>query len=137
VLEVDCIRATDGERFVQLLCDAISPLFTSAAAVVLIQSGLHSQPVSFCLQLRGRCRLRLLRGTKSLPQVWLRQEQLWQAFVLLQLPQLLAESLGKRLVLILQSFPTSAPGTAMGCGKPPQARLSTNSGELRPNSNDC
>jgi hypothetical protein len=107
VLEVDCIRATDGERFVQLLCDAISPLFTSAAAVVLIQKWI-AQPACefFVFNLEDGARLRLLRKTKSLPQVWLRQEQLWQALeILLQLPQLLAESLGKRLVLILQSFP--------------------------------
>jgi len=47
VLEVDCIRATDGERFVQLLCDAISPLFTSAAAVVLIQKWIAQPACEF------------------------------------------------------------------------------------------
>ena len=105
VLEVDCIRATDGERFVQLLCEAISLLFQSAAAVALVQKWIASACEFFVFNIEDGTRLRLLRK-KSSPQASVSQEQLWQAFeILLQLLQLLAESLGKRLVLILQSFP--------------------------------
>jgi hypothetical protein len=96
VLEVDCIRATHGERFVQLLGEAISQNFKPA----LIQEWIATSAGEFFVfnQQESDGRLKLLRS--------LNQKQLWQAFeMLLQLPQLLAESLGKRVVLILQSFP--------------------------------
>ncbi len=100
-LEVDCIRATDGERFVQLLCEALSQTFKSAAEQSLIQKWITSSPAeeffAFNSDESGG-RLRLLRGFKP--------QQLWQAFeLLLGLPQFLGESLGKRVVLILHSFP--------------------------------
>lgn len=96
VLEVDCIRATDGERFVQLLGEAISQNFDRA----LIQEWIATSGCKFFVfnpeDNGGRLKL--------LPS--LSQKQIWQAFeMLLSLPQLLAESVGKRVVLILQSFP--------------------------------
>lgn len=95
VLEVDCIRATDGERFVQLLGEAISQ-FEQA----LIQEWTGKSAGEFFVfnpEASGG-KLKLLRS--------LNQKQLWQAFeMLLHLPQLLAESMGKRVVLILQGFP--------------------------------
>ncbi len=97
VLEVDCIRATDGERFVQLLCESLDQTFCSAIAQALIQAWLAG-PASglFCLSPEGK-----LRPVRSL-----NREYLWQAFEqLIALPQVLAESLGGRAVLILQSFP--------------------------------
>jgi hypothetical protein len=100
-LEVDCIRATDGERFVQLLCEALSQTFKSAAEQSLIQKWITSSPAEEFFAFNSEDsggRLRLLRGFKP--------QQLWQAFeLLLGLPQFLGESLGKRVVLILHSFP--------------------------------
>lgn len=95
VLEIDCIRATDGNRFVQLLCEAISQSFDSQ----LIQDWIEKTAENFFIfDSEAIAKLQLLPLLKP--------EQLWQAFeLLIHLPQLLAESLGKRVVLILQSFP--------------------------------
>lgn len=95
VLEIDCIRATDGNRFVQLLCEAISQSFDSQ----LIQNWIEKRAEEFFIfDSEAIAKLQLLPLLKP--------EQLWQAFeLLIHLPQLLAASLGKRVVLILQSFP--------------------------------
>ncbi|HAJ58444.1 MAG TPA: ATP-binding protein [Cyanobacteria bacterium UBA8543] len=100
-LEVDCIRATDGERFVQLLCETISLFFRSTATQALIEQWIASTTAKsffvYDVEESGR-KLRLLRSVKS--------QQLSQAFeVLLELPQFLGESLSKQVVLILHSFP--------------------------------
>lgn len=108
VLEVDCIRATDGERFVQLLCEALSQTFKNEAAEAVIQKWIAACAGEFFVfnPEGSGAKLRVLRKTKSSSQASLSQEQLWQAFeMLIQLLQLLAESLDKRVVLILQSFP--------------------------------
>lgn len=100
VLEVDCIRATDGERFVQLLCEATSLLFKNEKAQALIREWIAGPGGEFFLLNPEES------GTKLRPLRSLKLGQRWQAFeMLIQLPQLLAESLGKRVVLILQSFP--------------------------------
>lgn len=121
VLEVDCIRATDGDRFVQLLCEAVSQTFKEAAAQTLIQQWIKSSSadefVAFNSQ-ESTGRLRLLRSprvfasdsnSKQAVQSTARSllpQQLWQAFeLLLQLPQYLGKSLDKRVVLILHNFP--------------------------------
>lgn len=104
VLEVDCIRAIDGERFVQLLGEAISPHFERS----LIQEWVATSAGEFFVfnPEESGGRLKLLRSQSRSSAQSLNQKQLWQAFeMLLSLPQLLAESLGKRVVLILQSFP--------------------------------
>lgn len=94
VLEVDCIRATDGERFVQLLGEAMSQFEQELIQEWIVKSG---EFFVFNPEASGG-RLKLLRS--------LSQKQLWQAFeMLLHLPQRLAESMGKRVVLILQGFP--------------------------------
>ncbi len=94
VLEVDCIRATDGERFVQLLGETVSQFEQELIQEWIVKSG---EFFVFNPEASGG-RLKLLRS--------LSQKQLWQAFeMLLHLPQHLAESMGKRVVLILQGFP--------------------------------
>lgn len=95
VLEIDCIRATDGERFVQLLGEAISQFEQALIAEWIVKSAREF----FVFNPEASSgKLKLLRS--------LNQKQLWQAFeTLLHLPQLLAESMGKRVVLILQGFP--------------------------------
>jgi hypothetical protein len=92
-LEIDCIRATDGERFVQLLAESISQNWEAAQ----IQDWVDKNAVEFFV-FHPEGKLKLLRS--------LNQKQLWQAFeLLLKLPQIMAMSLGKRVVIILQSFP--------------------------------
>ncbi|AFZ23409.1 hypothetical protein Cylst_1097 [Cylindrospermum stagnale PCC 7417] len=92
-LEIDCIRATDGGRFVQLLAEAISQNWETA----LIQGWVaENAPEFFGFHPQGK--LKLLRV--------LNEKQLWQAFeILLNLPQLMAASTNQRVALILQSFP--------------------------------
>lgn len=101
ILEVDCIRVTHGQRFVQLLCESIDQTFQSAAERAVIQQWIkYDAAESFVLQDlgSGRQRLKPLQADS--------QKHLWRAFeTLLNLPQVLAQSLGRRVVLILQSFP--------------------------------
>lgn len=92
-LEIDCIRAIDGQRFVQLLAEAISPNWQPEK----IQSWVAQNASEFFIwNPEGKL--------KILPS--LNQKQLWQAFeILLQLTQIIAVDLQQRVVLILQSFP--------------------------------
>lgn len=95
VLEVDCIRATDGGRFVQLLGEAISQYEQSLIQEWVVKSA--SEFFAFKSE-AGDGKLKLRRS--------LNQKQVWQAFeMLLPLPQHLAEAMGKRVVLILHGFP--------------------------------
>lgn len=96
VLEIDCIRATDGYRFVQLLAEAISQIFKPAQ----IREWLTKTAGEFfAFYPEGNAgKLKLLRS--------LNQEQLWQAFeILIALPQKLLTATDKRAILILDSFP--------------------------------
>ncbi|MCA1991758.1 MAG: ATP-binding protein [Coleofasciculus sp. S288] len=101
ILEVDCIRVTDGQRFVKLLCESVDQTFQSTAAHALMQEWIDTEAVGLFVlsdEESGRQRLQPIRVES--------QEQIWQAFeALLHLLQRLAESSGGRVVLILQSFP--------------------------------
>jgi hypothetical protein len=101
IVEVDCIRVTDGQQFVQLLCESIDQTFQSAATQALMQEWIANEAMElFVLNSAGSSRQRLKPMRTESP------EQLWQAFeALLHLLQQLAELLGGRVVLILQSFP--------------------------------
>lgn len=94
VLEVDCIRATDGERFLQLLAETISQSFEAAE----INAWLDSTARELFAFHPQDGKLKLLRS--------LNQKQLWQAFeILISLPQQLVTGSEQRVILILQSFP--------------------------------
>ncbi|MEB3179313.1 MAG: ATP-binding protein [Nostocaceae cyanobacterium] len=96
VLEVDCIRATDGERFIQLLGETISQNLEAQFIQEWIDT-IGKEFFAFYLEENGG-KIKLLRS--------LNQKQLWQAFeLIISLPQQLAQVLNKRIVLILQSFP--------------------------------
>lgn len=100
-LEIDCIRATDGERFVQLLAEAISQNCEPAT----IQGWIAQNAVEF-FSFHPQGKLKLLRSLPPGRSPSLNQKQLWQAFeILLNLPQLMAVSSNQRVILILQSFP--------------------------------
>ncbi|MBD2063997.1 ATP-binding protein [Funiculus sociatus GB2-A5] len=101
IVEVDCIRVTDGQRFVQLLCESIDQTFQSATAQAFMREWIERKADElFVLQDEGNGRERLK------PVRVEDQQQQWSAFeVLLDLLQGLAESSGGRVVLILESFP--------------------------------
>ncbi|MBD1899313.1 ATP-binding protein [Trichocoleus sp. DQ-A3] len=101
IVEVDCIRVTDGQRFVQLLCESIDQTFQSATAQAFMREWIERKAAElFVLQDEGNGRERLK------PVRVEDQQQQWSAFeVLLDLLQGLAESSGGRVVLILESFP--------------------------------
>jgi hypothetical protein len=93
ILEIDCIRATDGERFVNLLAEAISQNWGAKEIEKWV-----NQSASEFFTFHPESKLKLLHS--------LNQKQLWQAFtILLNLLQIMAVSLDQRVLLILQSFP--------------------------------
>jgi hypothetical protein len=93
VLDIDCIRATDGLRFVQLIAEAISQNWQPK----IIQDWVNKNANEFFV-LNLENKLKLLRP--------LDEKQLWRAFeLLLHLLQIMAANLNRRIVLILQSFP--------------------------------
>jgi hypothetical protein len=93
VLEIDCIRAIDGQRFVQLLAETISQNWQLEKI-----KGWVAENASEFFVWNPEGKLKLLSS--------LNQKQMWQAFeILLQLPQMIATDLQQRVVLILQSFP--------------------------------
>ncbi|MBF2066143.1 MAG: ATP-binding protein [Calothrix sp. C42_A2020_038] len=95
ILEIDCIRATDGGRFLRLLAEAISQNFDTAKIKNWVNI-IAKEFFTFTEEAGGK--LNLIRG--------LNENQLWQAFeLLLSLPQKLVESDDKRVILILQTFP--------------------------------
>ncbi|MDZ7962231.1 MAG: ATP-binding protein [Aulosira sp. DedQUE10] len=92
-LEIDCIRAIDGQRFVELLAETISQNWQPEKIQGWVT---HNASELFVWNPEGKIKL--------LPS--LDQKQLWQAFeILLALPQIIALDLQQRVVLILQSFP--------------------------------
>ncbi|WP_315790768.1 ATP-binding protein [Fischerella sp. JS2] len=100
ILEIDCIRATDGERFVQLMAEAIAQNFDA----VKIQDWVASSGKEF-FRFQMEEDSSIPTG-KLTPMRFLNPKQLWQAFeLLLGLPQILAASQNQRVVIILQSFP--------------------------------
>ncbi|WP_016868186.1 MULTISPECIES: hypothetical protein [Fischerella] len=100
ILEIDCIRATDGERFVQLMAEAIAQNFDA----VKIQDWVASSGKEF-FRFQMQENSSIPTG-KLTPMRSLNPKQLWQAFeLLLGLPQILAASENQRVVIILQSFP--------------------------------
>ncbi|WP_413173711.1 ATP-binding protein [Anabaena azotica] len=93
VLDIDCIRATDGERFLHLLAEAISQNWEAKK----IETWVNQNANGFFI-VNAESKLKLLHS--------LDQKQLWQAFIiLLELLQIMASDLEQRIVLILQSFP--------------------------------
>lgn len=101
ILEVDCIRVTDGQRFLQLLCESIDQTFQSVTDRVLLGEWIDRKASELFVLIdegNGNGRLKPVRVQD--------QQQQWRAFEeLLSLLQSLAESSGERAVLILDSFP--------------------------------
>lgn len=95
VIEIDCLRATHHQRFLELLAEGILSTFTAKAELGLIQRWLTHQP--FTLETtNGKSRL-IWHPTAT---------DEWQLFTaLLLLPQAIAEALNCRVVIVFQNFP--------------------------------
>lgn len=96
VVEIDCLRATDYRRFLELLAEALIAVFEAPAERSLIQRWSQDQPLVLQKSSSGRSRF-----------VWhLSNGKEWASFqALLTLPQALAEWLDCRVVLVFQNFP--------------------------------
>ena len=95
VIEIDCLRATDSNRFLQLLAEGILTAFQAAAELTLIQHWSQEQPVILETAASGHARLVWHTAPKD---EWL----LFQS--LLALPQSMAERLSCRVVLVFLNF---------------------------------
>jgi hypothetical protein len=96
VIEIDCLRATDSTRFLQLLAEGIISKFESPSELGLIQQWTNHQPIVLEQAANGQARL-----------VWqLSSKDEWGLFEsLLALPQMMAEWLDCRVVLAFLNFP--------------------------------
>lgn len=97
IIEVDCIRATDGQRLTQLLCEGISQAVKSPQAIECLQQWTSTEAAQF-FSWQGNM-------AKSLRLI-AKPEDVWQAYkLLIHFPQQLAEFVERQVVLILQGFP--------------------------------
>ncbi len=100
VVEIDCLRATDYARFLQLLSDAILSVFSRPMELSLIQSWIEPHALELDTSSTGRAKL-LMQFVPG--EVAKRHWEIFQ--VLLALPQRLAEAMDCRVVLMFQNFP--------------------------------
>jgi hypothetical protein len=96
VLEIDCLRATDGVRFLQLLAESIMAVFGMPEELTLIEQWLKQHPLSLEESPDGKARL-----------VWhVKAGGEWLLFqTLLHLPQVMAQKLDSRVVIVFRNFP--------------------------------
>lgn len=96
VLQIDCFRATNAARFLELLAEGLLDLFASPSELRLIQRWSTDQPI--VLELSSTRRARFTWHTTGNAE--------WTLFqLLLSLPQAMAEWLDCRVVLVFQNFP--------------------------------
>jgi len=95
VIEIDCLRATDSNRFLQLLAEGVAVAFQTADDRELLQQWSQKQPIILETLSSGQARLVWHSAPKD---EWL----LFQS--LLALPQAMAERLGCRVVLVFLNF---------------------------------
>jgi hypothetical protein len=96
VLEIDCLRATDGERFLRLLAESLMAVFAAPEELALIEWWIKEHPLSLEESPNGQPRLvwHLAAGGE-----WLLLE------TLLHLPQVMAEKFDCRVVMVFRNFP--------------------------------
>ena len=96
VLEVDCMRATDGEQLLRLLAESLMAVFAAPEELTLIEGWIRSHPLSLEELPNGQPRL-----------VWhLAKDGEWSLLkTLLQLPQMMAEALNCRVLMMFRNFP--------------------------------
>ncbi|MCY7393879.1 MAG: ATP-binding protein [Leptolyngbyaceae cyanobacterium CAN_BIN12] len=94
IIEIDCLRATDSDRFLHLFAEGLLQAFESAAERSLIQQWSDQQPI------------RLEPTADGTQLVWHESTDEWALLeALLGLPQTLAEWLICRVVIVFQNFP--------------------------------
>ena len=95
IIEIDCLRATDSHRFLQLLTEGIIAVFQSSTELALIQQWSQEQPIILETAASGQARL-----------VWHpTPKNEWALFQsLLELPQVMAEGVACRVVLVFLNF---------------------------------
>jgi len=99
IIEIDCLRAIDSSRFLQLLAEGILQTFQTPADLALIQRWSIDQPIT----LEESLNRSINRQTRL---VWQPSLDTWNLFQrLLTLPQVLAEGLNCRVVMLFQNFP--------------------------------
>ncbi|MDJ0719542.1 MAG: ATP-binding protein [Prochloraceae cyanobacterium] len=97
ILDIDCVRATNSQRFLQLLCEGMNKTFKSAASHEVVEQWLSEE---------GAELFERIEKAKFKPKFVALQEQQWLAYkLLLQLPQLVAKTIGRQMVIILHGFP--------------------------------
>ncbi|RUR75765.1 ATP-binding protein [Chlorogloeopsis fritschii PCC 9212] len=96
VLEIDCLRVTNSSRFLELLAEGLVEVFSDPAELELIQRWSTEHPLILEQYLTRRTRL-----------VWhVPAKDNWDILkALLTLPQVMAEWLDCRVVLVFQNFP--------------------------------
>ncbi|HEY9910079.1 MAG TPA: hypothetical protein V6D18_20995 [Thermosynechococcaceae cyanobacterium] len=95
IVEIDCLRATDNHRFLQLLAENILAAFRAPAEQALIEQWSVGQLLTLHRDPDGQARL-----------TWSVSRDDWLIFqALLTLPQVMAELLDCRVVLVFQNFP--------------------------------
>lgn len=93
VIEIDCLRATDSDRFLHLFAEGLLQAFESVAERSLIQQWSAQQPI------------RLEHTAHGTQLVWHEADEWLLLEALLGLPQTLAEWLICRVVIVFQNFP--------------------------------
>ncbi|CAN1210278.1 ATP-binding protein [Tumidithrix helvetica PCC 7403] len=102
VLTIDCLRTTDGERFLQLLAESLMTVFTAPKELATIQTWIKDLPL--ILEKAANKKFRLVWHRFPAAGI-LPQTELWEIFqALLSLPQKIAEGLDCRVVIVLQNF---------------------------------
>ncbi len=96
VIQIDCLRAINSQRFLNLLAEGILSVFNSDPDLTIIQRWITDQPLMLETSVDGRCRL-----TWQVTPI-----DTWPVFkALLALPQAIAEALNCRVVILFQNFP--------------------------------
>jgi hypothetical protein len=99
VLTIDCLRTTDGERFLQLLAESLIFVFSDQKELAMIQNWIEMLPMVLEKTANDKFQLVWHRSLMEAPT------DLWSIFqALLSLPQKIAESLDCRVVIVLQNF---------------------------------
>ncbi len=95
VITLDCLRATDGDRFLKLLAESLLSTFELPEELIKLQNLLKDQPITFELTEQSKPRI-----------IWkLSSIGIWNLFQnLLSVPQQMAEWLDCRVALVLHNF---------------------------------
>ncbi len=81
VIEIDCLRATDSSRFLQLLAEGITTVFRAPAELAFIQRWSTNQPIILEQPTTGQARLiwhSVPRDEWAMFQSLLSSRKLWQ-----------------------------------------------------------